>query len=238
MTTTQSLIDTAADQRMEVLEQAATPLNIGILGAGRVGTAVARQAARAGHSVKIATSRPAEEIQLLTEVIVPGAKAVNAEELRGSDLIFVAVPLSKYRSLDLSVLESHVVVDAMNYWAPVDGFIEEFDGTRSTSEVIEEFLGDVRLVKTLNHIGYGDLEVDWHPKGSPRRRALAVASNDEAAKDLVAGFVDSLGYDPVDAGVLAAGRAFENGTEIFNGRHDAETMRTLLTDYAAASSST
>lgn len=205
-----------------------TPLSIGILGAGRVGTAVGRQAVRAGHTVKIATGRPAEEIKLLTEVIVPGAEAVNKEDLRGSDVIILAVPLHKYRSIDTSVLQGHVVIDTMNYWAPVDGVMEEFDGERSTSEVIEEFLGDVKLVKTLNHIGYGDLEVDSYPAGDPARRALAVASDHEDATELAARLIDSLGYDPVAAGPLSAGKAFENGTEIFNGRHTAEQMRTLL----------
>ncbi|MDZ5077722.1 NADPH-dependent F420 reductase [Nesterenkonia sp. HG001] len=204
------------------------PLTIGVLGAGRVGTAVARQAVRAGHTVRIATGRPAEDIRLLTEVIVPGATAVDRQDLRGADLIIVAVPLHKYRSIDTAVLQGHVVIDTMNYWAPVDGLMEEFDGARSTSEVIEEFMGQVRLVKTLNHIGYGDLEVDSHAAGAPNRRALAIASDHEDAKALVAGFVDSLGYDAVDAGPLAAGRSFENGTEIFNGRHTAVQMRALL----------
>lgn len=204
------------------------PLTIGILGAGRVGTAVGRQAVRAGHTVKIATSRPAEEIKLLTEVIVPGATAVNRDELRGSDIIVLAVPLHKYRSIDTSVLQGHVVIDTMNYWAPVDGVMEEFEDGRSTSEVIAEFLGEVRAVKTLNHIGYGDIEVDSHPAGAPNRRALAVAGDDAQAKAVVSAFVDSLGYDAVDAGPLSAGKSFENGTEIFNGRHTAEQMRALL----------
>lgn len=205
-----------------------TPLTIGILGAGRVGTAVARQALRAGHTVKIATGRPADEIRLLTEVIVPGATAVGREELRGSDLIIVAVPLHKYRSIDTSILQGHTVIDTMNYWAPVDGIMDEFEQGASTSEVIAEFFGDVRLVKTLNHIGYGDIEVDSYPAGDPKRRALAVAADDEQAKLMVSAFIDSLGYDAVDAGPLSAGKTCENGTEIFNGRHTAEQMRALL----------
>lgn len=205
-----------------------TPLTIGILGAGRVGTAVARQGLRAGHTVKIATGRPADEIRLLTEVIVPGATAVDREQLRGSDLIIVAVPLHKYRSIDTSILQGHIVIDTMNYWAPVDGIMDEFEQGASTSEVIAEFFGDVRVVKTLNHIGYGDIEVDSYPAGDPKRRALAVAADDEQAKLMVSAFIDSLGYDAVDAGPLSAGKTFENGTEIFNGRHTAEQMRALL----------
>lgn len=203
-------------------------LTIGVLGAGRVGTAVGRQAVRAGHTVKIATGRPADEIKLLTEVIVPGAQAVNKEDLAGSDIIVVAVPLHKYRSIDTDVVQGHTVIDTMNYWAPVDGIMDEFESGASTSEVIEEFLGAVKLVKTLNHIGYGDLEVDSHPAGDPNRRALVIASDHEDAKELVAGFVDSLGYDAVDAGPLAAGKAMENGSEIFNGRHTAPEATALL----------
>ncbi|WP_218220698.1 NADPH-dependent F420 reductase [Nesterenkonia sp. Act20] len=207
-----------------------TPLNIGVLGAGRVGTAVARQAVRAGHTVTIATGKPAADIRLLTEVIVPGATAVDRQDLRSADIIVLAVPLHKYQSVDTSVLRDKVVIDTMNYWAPVDGFMDEFETGTSTSEVIANFLGAARVVKTLNHIGYGDLEVDSYPAGDPHRRALAVASDDAEAKSLVSTFIDSLGYDPVDAGPLAAGKAFENGTEIFNGRHGAARMQELLSE--------
>ena len=203
-------------------------LTIGVLGAGRVGTAVGRQAVRAGHTVKIATGRPADDIKLITEIIVPGAEAVDKEQLRGADIIVVAVPLHKYRSIDTEVLQGQTVIDTMNYWAPVDGIMDEFESGASTSEVIEEFLGDVKLVKTLNHIGYGDLEVDSHPAGDPKRRALVHASDHDDVKDLVAHFIDSMGYDAVDAGPLAAGRAMENGTEIFNGRHPAAEADALL----------
>lgn len=203
-------------------------LSIGILGAGRVGTAVGRQAVKAGHRVKIATSKSAEEIRLLADVVVPGAAAVDKEDLSGSDIMVVAVPLHKYRSIDTAVLQGHVVIDTMNYWAPVDGRMEEFEGERSTSEVIADFFGDVRLVKTLNHIGYGDVEIDSLPPGDPRRRALALATDDSNAAHLVAEFIDSLGYDPVSAGPLSAGKIFENGTEIFNGRHTEAQMKTLL----------
>ena len=204
--------------------------SIGILGAGRVGTAVGRQAVRAGHTVRIATGRPAEDIKLLTEVIVPGAVAVDKERLRGSDIIVIAVPLHKYRSIDTDVLQGQVVIDAMNYWAPVDGVMAEFEDGRSSSEVIADFFGNVQLVKTLNHIGYGELELDSRPAGTAGRRALALAADDGEAKQLVAAFIDSLGYDAVDAGPLTAGKMFENGTEIFSGRHTADEM-TMLTGH-------
>lgn len=202
---------------------------IGILGAGRVGTAVARQALKAGFDVMIATAKPADEIAMIVEIVTPGAVAVEAAEAAAADLVVVAVPLHKYRTLDPALLANKPVIDAMNYWAPIDGTIDDFeDDPRTSSEIIQAFLSESKVVKSLNHIGYHELEEDGQPADSADRRALAVASDHGQAKQLVSGFIDRLGYDPVDAGPLAAGRAFQPGTEIFNGSHTAPQMHALL----------
>src|SRR3954452_10221159 len=113
--------------------QPAGARTIGILGAGRVGTAVARQALKAGYRVKIATSKPAQEIALLVDIITPGALAVDAAEAAASDLVVVAVPLHKYRTLNPGLLAGKIVVDAMNYWAPTDGEVDDFENDPRTS---------------------------------------------------------------------------------------------------------
>lgn len=209
--------------------QASAPRSVGILGAGRVGTALARQALKAGFDVRIATAAPAEEIALLTEIVTPGVVAVDAAEAAAADLVVVAIPLHKYRTLDPALLEGRTVIDVMNYWAPIDGTIDDFEDTSLTSsEVIQGFLEGARVVKSLNHIGYHELEEDDRPAGSPDRRALALASDDEEAKRLVEAFIDRLGYDAVDVGPLAAGRTFQPGTEIFNGAHTEERLRALV----------
>ncbi|WP_255470891.1 NADPH-dependent F420 reductase [Pseudarthrobacter sp. B4EP4b] len=210
---------------------------VGVLGAGRVGTAVARQAMRAGYEVKIATGKPAAEIALLAEIVTPGASAVDAIDAAAADLIIVAVPLHKYRTLRPELLKDKIAIDVMNYWAPIDGEIDDFEADpRTSSEVVQEFLGRSRLVKSLNHIGYHELEEDGRPPGTPDRRALALAGDDPAAKAAVADFIDRLGYDPIDAGPLPAGRAFQPGTPIFNGSHTADELTALLeTSNATAS---
>lgn len=205
------------------------PGSIGILGAGRVGTAIARQALLAGYEVKIATAKPAAEISMLVDIITPGALAVDAAEAAGADLVIVAVPLPKYRTVDPQLLAGKTVIDAMNYWAPTDGELDDFErDARTSSEIVRDHLSGSTLVKTLNHIGYHDMEVDHRPSGASDRRALAVAGDHESAKRLVTEFIDRLGYDPIDAGPLAAGRLFQPGTEIFNGSHAAAEMRDIL----------
>lgn len=208
---------------------AKTIRTVGILGAGRVGSAVARQALKAGYAVKIGTAKPAEEISMLVEIVTPGAVAVDAAVAATADLIVVAVPLHKYRTLDPGLLTGKTVIDVMNYWAPTDGEVYDFENDpRSSSEIIQDLLAGSAVIKTLNHIGYHELEEDDHVRGTPGRRALALAGDHEESKRLVESFIDRLGYDPVDAGALAAGRAFQPGTEIFNGAHTAEQLHSLL----------
>lgn len=208
---------------------------IGILGAGRVGTALARQALKAGYRVRIATAQPAAENALLVNIVTPGAEAVESSEAAASDLVIVAIPLHKYRTLNPADLAGRVVIDAMNYWAPVDGVHDDFEAdARTSSEVVAAFLGGSRVVKSLNHIGYHEMEEDDRPAGDASRRALAVAGDDAAAKELVQRFIDRLGYDAIDAGPLAAGRAFEPTTPIFTGSHTAPELQALVQHPLAA----
>jgi predicted dinucleotide-binding enzyme len=202
---------------------------VGILGAGRLGMALARQALKAGYKVLVATNRPPAEIELLVEVIAPGAKAVTADEAaRASDLVILTVPLAKYRELDPESLSGKIAIDVMNYWAPTDGTLAEFEGDVSSSEVVQQYLRYTRLVRTLNHIGYHEVEEDALPAGHPKRRALAVAGNDAKARATVAEFLDRLGYDAVDAGMLASARTFAIGTPTFEGHWQRDEMKRLL----------
>ena len=173
----------------------------------------------AGYEVRVAGSGAAEDIALLAEIVIPGARPMTVvDAVRDADLVVVAVPLSKYRSVDASALAGKVVIDAMNYWPPIDGQIPDFENDiASTSEVVRRHLSEARVVKTLNHIGYHELEDDAAPSGTTGRRALAVASDDEAAAADVRVVLDRFGFDSLYAGPLAAGRAFEPGTVIFNG---------------------
>jgi predicted dinucleotide-binding enzyme len=215
---------------MSVLQHQPTDTRtVGILGAGRVGTAVARQALKAGFDVRIATAKPADEIALLVDIVTPGAVAVTAAEAARADIVVVAVPLHKYRTLDPDILAGRTVIDAMNYWAPIDGEIDDFErDERTSSEIVQAYLSGSDVVKTLNHIGYHDLEEDGREAAAGDRRALVLSGGSDAAKALVIGFIERLGYDAVDAGPLEVGRVFQPGTEIFNGSHSAEQLRSIL----------
>jgi predicted dinucleotide-binding enzyme len=190
---------------------------IAVLGAGHVGPVIARVALDAGYHVSIAASGDPEQIELIAQVLAPGAEPRwAAEAVREADLVVLAIPLHKFTTQDPSLLDGKLVVDTMNYWPPVDGVQEMFEHHRySSSEIVQRRLMRSTVVKTLNHIGYHELEDERRPGGSPERRALGVAGDDPRAVDVVAELIERIGYDAVRFDRLSAGRLLEPGGPVF-----------------------
>jgi 8-hydroxy-5-deazaflavin:NADPH oxidoreductase len=186
---------------------------LGILGAGRVGTALAKLARDAGLEVTVAGSSDASGIVQATQ----------------ADVVILAIPLGKYRTLPADALAGRLVIDAMNYWWELDGVRPEFSDPRtSTSETVQAFLTDSRLAKSFNHASVWELENLARPAGHPERRAIAIASDRQDDLAMASDLVDAMGFDPVSAGPLANGVMFEPGTEAFGADASAAELRAML----------
>lgn len=190
---------------------------IAILGAGRVGSSVARAAVAAGYTVRVSGSGPVDKIALTAEILMPGATPMTAvDAVSGADIVILAVPLHKYPSVDTETLRGKIVIDTMNHWVPVNGPMAELDSdSRSTSEVIAEHFAGARLVKSLNHVGYHELEQDAVHEPGRERRAMGYATDDAEAGTFVNDLIDRFGFDPVNIGPLSNGRLLEPGHEAF-----------------------
>ena len=196
----------------------ATTPTVAVLGAGHVGPAIARLALGAGHSVAIATSGNPGHLALITQLLIPGAEPRwAADAIAPADIVVLAMPLHRFLRIDPNALSEKLVIDAMNYWPPTDGRLPPpfNDESIGTSEVVAEWLPDATVVKTLNHIGYHELETYTRPSGSVDRRTLGVAGDDLDAVNMVSAFVDRIGYDAVPVGRLSDGRVLQPGGPVF-----------------------
>lgn len=207
---------------------------VGILGAGKVGIVLAQLALKAGYEVLIAGSGSVEKIALTVEVLAPGAKAVTAAEAEAkADLVILALPLSKYETIDRSGLDGKLVLDAMNYWWEVDGIRTDLTNPlQSSSELVQRFLSNSQVIKAFNHMGYDDLFDESAQAGTPKRKALALAGDDDAAIATVRSFIDDLGFDSLYVGPLANGIMLEPGSEVFGANVTLPELQAMIDRFA------
>ncbi len=206
---------------------------IGLIGAGHIGSQLARLAVRNGYDVVISNSRGPETLSGLIAELGPKARAATPEEAaRAGDLVVVTVPLQAYRTVPVEPLRGKVVIDTMNYYPQRDGHVPELDNeSTTTSELLQARLPDSRVVKAFNHIYAADLTKDNQPAGAKNRRALVIAGNDAEAKAAVARLIDQFGFDAVDAGPLREGWRIQRDTPGYGPRRNADELRR---DLAAA----
>jgi predicted dinucleotide-binding enzyme/uncharacterized NAD(P)/FAD-binding protein YdhS len=234
----------AASDRSGRAGHAPSP-RVAVLGAGRIGTAIARQAVRSGLEVEVRSRRHPRAVRARIPGAAPGHGPADTGPRCAPDVLVLAVPLHAVLAMDPERCSASVVIDATNPWGPEDAAALERARTRygrrlpdggaraSSTELVAAHLHGARVVKALNHIGYHDLEDQALPTGTPGRRALAIAGDDAEARDLAARFVDRLGFDPVQVQGLSQARHLEPDGAVFGTRSGRDDLAEALRDASA-----
>lgn len=206
---------------------------IGILGAGKVGTVLARLLIASGYRVLISGSGAPSKIDLIIDVLVPGATTgTSAEVAAEADVVILALPLGKALPLDgheaipSDAVRGKLVIDAMNYWWEIDGVRDDLNNPlTATSELVQELLAESRVVKAFNHMGYHDLDEGPLPAGTPGRRGIGIAGESDADIASAGVIVDAAGFDPVVVGTLHDSFLLQPGSELFGANFPADEVR-------------
>jgi predicted dinucleotide-binding enzyme len=206
---------------------------IGIIGAGHIGSQVARLAVANGYDVVISNSRRPETLAGLVAELGPRACADTAlGAAKAGDIVVVTIPLKNYRTIPVEPLAGKIVIDTNNYYPERDGHIPELDSESiTTSELLQAHLPTSKVVKAFNHIYAAELTTHGLPTGTKDRRALVIAGNDAKAKADIASMIDRFGFDVVDAGPLGESWRIQRDTPGYGPRRNAQELRA---DLAAA----
>jgi len=195
-------------------------MRIGIIGSGDIGSTAARLFVHAGHEVAISNSRGGNGLEELIAELGSKAKATTIENAAAfGDVVLIAIPFGKFRTLPTEAFKGKVVIDAGNYYPDRDGRFPELDnGETTSSELMSSQLKEARLVKGFNTIwskhlaSQGDTNLPLD-----ERRAIFIAGDDSQAKEIVAHLIEEIGFAAVDTGFLKeGGRLQQPGTAVYN----------------------
>ena len=203
---------------------------IGLIGAGHIGSQLARLAVANGYDVVLSNSRGPQTLSALVAELGPKARAATpAEAAAAGDIVVVTIPLKNYRDVPVAPLAGKIVIDTNNYYPQRDGHIPELDNeSTTTSELLQAHLPKSKVVKAFNHLYAASLTTDGQPAGTKNRRALVIAGDDEAAKATVTKLIDQFGFDVVDAGPLKESWRIQRDTPGYGPRRTAPELRNDL----------
>jgi predicted dinucleotide-binding enzyme len=190
---------------------------IAIIGSGHVGSNLAKAAIAHGYHVVLSNSQGPDSLAGLVKELGPQASAATpAEAAAAGDFAIVAIPLTAIGQVPVEPLAGKVVIATINYFPERGGHVPEVDnGMISVPGLLQAHLPASKVVRAFSMIDAADMSGDGHPKGDPRRRALALAGDDPEAKRLVAGLYDEFGFDAVDLGGLAESWRVDAGQPAF-----------------------
>jgi 8-hydroxy-5-deazaflavin:NADPH oxidoreductase len=200
---------------------------IGIIGSGHVGSNLAQAAIAHGYDVVLSNSQGPDSLTGLVKELGPQARAATpAEAAADGDFAIVAIPVTTIDQVPVEPLAGTVVIATINYFPQRLGRIPEIDsGTTTAPGLLQAHLPTSKVVRAFSMINAAEMSGDGHPEGDPRRRALALAGDDPAAKQLVANLYNEFGFDALDIGGLDESWRLDAGQPAFVTRQNLAELK-------------
>lgn len=175
---------------------------IGIIGAGSIGTTIAKHLTEAGYEVVISNSRGGGTLQEKITQIGGNIIAGSVQEAAQADLVFLAVRWEHVHDVLSTIsLEGKILVDVTNTSLPE--FVLAEPGSKTSSEVVSQWAKGAKVVKAFNTLYAQVLAED--PNVGDGHRVIFYSGNDDDAKDVVSGIIDRIGFSGIDLGSLDEG---------------------------------
>jgi hypothetical protein len=205
---------------------APAPEKIGIIGTGRIGSALARAWVKAGHEVFVSTRHP-EELQALVAELGAHAHAGTPRQAAAfGSVVLVSIPYGAMPQIGTDLraeLAGKVILDTSNPSERRDGAMASDAQKKGAGLTTAELLHNTRVVRAFNCIGAASLASDGFRQ--PNRFAIPIGGDDAAALAIAERLVREIGFDPVMIGSLARTRVFDLGQPLATGSLTAADMR-------------
>lgn len=201
-------------------------LRIGVVGSGRIGSAVGARWVKAGHEVMFASRHP-EQLKPLTDRLGPRARAGTvAEAVAFGDVVLMAVPYGALPDIGREhgkAMAGKVVLDAMNAYRGRDGVVADEVAAKGIGATTARYLPGARIVRAFNSMSATNFSSPEHPAEGPI--AIPLAGDDTQALRVASQLVRDAGFEPVVIGGLSTSDRFAPGGPLFQQVGSAADMR-------------
>ncbi|MDB6114806.1 MAG: oxidoreductase coenzyme F420-dependent [Lacunisphaera sp.] len=190
-------------------------MNIAIIGAGKLGSALGKGWAKAGHTIVFGVRDPVDGKTKppLAELGAAASSRVVPDAVRGADVVILATPWEAVPDVITAMgdMRGKIIIDCTNpVFLNAEGSLSlSLGSSTSGGEEVARLATGARVAKAFNTYGWENFVDSNYPGYGDAKPVLFYCSDDDDAKEIVEKLAKDLGFEPVDTGGLGMARSLE-----------------------------